>query len=322
MINKIISGKKVYIFTKLYNIFDRLNSLELCEYINECLLEIIGEKADYCFLPYRDSNCQIAHLENKTKAIFDLDKSMLDNACILTGYLDGPAYDSGIGFELGYSFIRGIPIVVLSTDYFLFTNRESDKNFSISVLLNLISKVIAIRACDAEVEYRKNIDAHKNIILGELRRALKEISSGGYKINNVFNYSICEDEYDLYIDSLSMKYEYCLNIIERVITICKNLKLTYYISDFSNEERAIESLNCLKKSKYVFIQGDNNEMDLDSSILQGISYALEKKIILYCSNNYSLFQSKDFHMKRNPMIEHSTDIIITKIDELEAFLTT
>lgn len=136
--------KQVYIVTKLFNVHDRIAALELCNKINELIKngELIG--IDTCFLPYRDSNEKVKDKKNKTYEIFKMDCKSIRDSVALIGYLDGPTYDSGIGFEIGYSYVLGKKIVIMSSDYF-FVERDSDINYSVCALLQSMAKVIHIR---------------------------------------------------------------------------------------------------------------------------------------------------------------------------------
>lgn len=146
---------KIYIVTRLFNINDRLASLELCNTIDRWIIQgELGNIIEKCFLPYRDSNQKVQNKKNKTQEIFNMDCDAISNSAVLIGDFDGPIYDSGISFELGYAYTKGIPIILLSTDYFY--KRTGKKKFSINRLVCDIAKVIHISDSKNSVnDYKK-----------------------------------------------------------------------------------------------------------------------------------------------------------------------
>ena len=127
--------KQIYILTKLFNVHDRLSSLYLCDKIDGWINS--GELQGFtkCFLPYRDSNEKVKGKENQTLEIFKMDCATVKESALLIGYFDGPNYDSGIGFEIGFAYAQSKPIILLSSDYFeIASNSDTNKRSSASAL--------------------------------------------------------------------------------------------------------------------------------------------------------------------------------------------
>jgi hypothetical protein len=102
----------IYILTRLYNIHDRLRACGL----ERSIIDLLGPEVN-CYMPYRDSDEDKIPVEQWSETIFRYDLSALRSVDLLLGYWDGPAFDEGIGFEIGCGLAWGKTIVVLNTDF-------------------------------------------------------------------------------------------------------------------------------------------------------------------------------------------------------------
>lgn len=295
----------IYILTKLFNVNDRKASLRLnniiCRWIEE------GELSSFekCFLPYRDSNDQVKNLKNKTFEIFKMDCQTIKNAKILVGYCDGPSYDSGIGFEIGYAATRNIRAILLTTDYFYI---ETENQFySISPLAEKIANIIHIRENPEFIgNYEEGLYDIENRLLKKLQKGLMTVEEPERNILEVIEMS-CQKH--VYID-----YSFCLNEIRRgslveLENFLKKNNISYYIA---SETDVDINLGYLMKCNLVLIWADEFDFYFDSAITQGIAYGWEKRILLYSSTKIKYFQLHDFILYKNPMIEYSAQLISNK----------
>lgn len=283
----------------MFNINDRkagvnLNNI-LCQWIENKEINDFEE----CFLPYRDSNGKVKELKNKTLEIFNMDCRTIKRASILVGYCDGPIYDSGIGFEIGYAVTQNIPIILLTTDYFY--NEIEGRLFSISPLAEKLTKVIHERE-DTEFkgDYEKGLaDIEKHVFV-RLKEELNIVNKKSWKPE------IVTSSKDIYID-----YSFRLNDTHRIFEeelrsfLDKN-NISYYLADNIDVET---NLRYLYECKMVVIWGDEFDFYFDSAIIQGLSYGWKKKVLLYTSTRIRYVQFQDFVLYKNPMIEHSAKII-------------
>lgn len=302
---------QIYIFTRLFNVHDRINALQLCEKIEKGIQ--VGEinKKYLCYLPYRDSNEKVKEKKNKTYEIFRMDCEAISHSDLLVGYLDGPVYDSGIGFELGYAYVLGKKILVMSSDYF-YTCRNSEEMNSVCSLLESISTVIHIRDVDAKLEYKDGLLHLRNLLWEKMI----------VEINNMTARQPCfvpgnEIKYEYFIDAAFGEHEPGREVLEKIIQLLSNKDISYYVGerqDYINGENLIKSI---KKCKNVIVYSDSFELNIESSIMQGIAYALNKNVILYASDRLSLYQNKDFILNKNPMIEHSANKVVSTYKEIK-----
>jgi len=306
--------KQIYIVTKLFNVHDRIASLNLCNTIDKWIEcgEISGYKN--CFLPYRDSNEKIKGKPNQTLEIFKMDCQSIQNADLLVGYFDGPVYDSGIGFELGYAYVLGKPIILITTDYFEIIDDDNAPS-PITSLTVSIADIIHIRdSIRPVVDYRDSLEEVIEQIQHQLKRKISQIEC--VQRNTIFQKSNSA-KFDVFIDINFTKTESTNLILNNLLSSLHRKNKSYYIPtnmDYSDASILIDKINLCKS---VLILGDQFDFQVDSSIVQGMAFALEKRIILYSSWSLRLHQSDDFVLFKNPMIEHSPTKIIRTLADTE-----
>lgn len=297
--------KIIYVLTKLFNINDRKAGLRLnnilCEWINK------KELFDYeeCFLPYRDSNEKVKGMKNKTLEIFKMDCRTIENASALVGYCDGPIYDSGIGFEIGYALVNAVPVILLTTDYFYV--EIENRTFSISPLAEKITTIIHERENPKfKGDYKEGLSDVEDRVLGRLKKELNVISKS---CNNIYDISPALNRKKVYIDISFKLNEMHKKFLEELKLFLYDSNISYYIASSTDIDTNLQYLN---GCKIVLIWGDEFDFNFDSAIIQGISYGLKKNIILYSSSPTRYYQCNDFILYKNPMIEHSAKIVFDK----------
>lgn len=305
-------NKQIYILTKLYNVNDRIMSLELCDFLDDKIKKNVLPDFNLCFLPYRDSNEKVKDLHNKTLEIFKMDCESINNSDVILGFVDGPTYDSGICFEIGYAYAKGIPIILLTSDYFKIL--ENGMLHSISSLASSAAKIIHIRKNTKDnLSYRNSLN---DIQQQMYRTLLSELNNKSlYKKKQI---PVSQEiKYNYLIDNNFVSSELGKLALEKIINILENRKLSYYIcsnNDMTNINNVVEKI---KQSERVLLLVDGFEANINTSIVQGLAYGLRKNIILYSSTITFLFQDEEFILYKNPMIEHSATKIISSLNELK-----
>ena len=306
--------KQIYILTKLFNVHDRLSSLYLCEKIDGWINS--GELQGFtkCFLPYRDSNEKVKGKENQTLEIFKMDCATVQESALLVGYFDGPNYDSGIGFEIGFAYAQNKPIILLSSDYFeIVSNSDTNKRYSASALTISIANIIHLKDFQNECDdYGLNLLAFKEALNKQLMIVLKtEKYKNNFSNSNIF----AEPNFDVFIDYNFTKTESSRLVLKQILSHIQSQGMTYYVSteeDYGCAQKVINKILC---AKMVLIYGDSCfDFNLDSTIVQGMAFALNKKIVLFSSEDICLYQSDEFVLYKNPMIEHSAKIVSSITD--------
>lgn len=302
--------KKIYILTRLFNVNDRIASLELCNYIDKRIEtnDLIGY--DLCFLPYRDSNEKVANLDNKTYEIFRMDCETIRQADVILGYVDGPVYDSGIGFEIGYAYTMGIPVILVTTDYFKFL--DGNELYSISPIASEIAKILHIRENSKKsLSYYDSLQDIRQQVYDKLLLEIKS-SCKGEGINN----NKVPLDYDYFIDPEFQSTEAGRKLLDDLKVKFGEKNNSYICCSSKDLSNAGKVTELLKRSKNILLFGDGFEININTAIIQGIAYGLGKNILLYSSTSYKLYQTDDFILYKNPMIEHSAARIISSIMDI------
>ncbi|MCL2355265.1 MAG: nucleoside 2-deoxyribosyltransferase [Oscillospiraceae bacterium] len=314
--------KQIYIITKLFNVHDRLSSLYLSDKIDEWIKSGKLQEFKKCFLPYRDSNEKVKGKENQTFEIFKMDCATMRESALIIGYFDGPNYDSGIGFEIGYAYVLNKPIILLSSDYFeIALSSDTNMRHSISALTTSIANIIHIKDSNNHNDnYGKNLLSFREELNKQLLMLLE--SEQYEKTNTKDNNNVCrEATFDILIDYNFTKTESSRLVLKQIISRLCSQGITYYIATDDDYECATRIFYKLQCTKNILIYGDSCfDLGVDSAIIQGMAFALSKKVILFSSENICLYQSDKFILYKNPMIEHSAKTVCSIADLMEELI--
>lgn len=113
-----------------------------------------------------------------------------------------------------------------------------------------------------------------------------------------------------------LKYEWNKILVEKITKILDENNLSYYISNrYSSNYSIDEDLNNLKNCKIYLTCYDENEPDLDSTILQGFAYYNKKYIVGYESNPVKYYVPNRQEFGVSLMLEQSCDILTKSLEE-------
>ena len=306
-------NKKIYLVTKLFNVHDRLASLELCNAIDQWIENGEIKGYDKCFLPYRDSNEKIKGKPNPNWEIFKLDCAQMRNSDILLGYFDGPSYDSGISFELGYSCTFGVSATLITTDYFQVID-ENGPLSSISPLVSSMAQIIHVRNNEKQC---LNYQEAQNELLEQARTQIKNIL-----VSADFNmkHTICPDiketreTCDFFIDRAFIKTESGRLLLQKFTDELSDQGISFHIPSREESNNVSSLMKSVNTCKNILVHGDAWEVPVDSAILQGMACGLDKSVILYSSRDYKLHQSDEFQLYKNSMLLGSAIKIINNLN--------
>lgn len=146
---------KIYLAASMFSAFDR----ERNEYIeNE-----IGKRGNYqVFLPQRVSPVVINGIETKEN-IFEACRDKILDSNIVVALVDGADVDSGVCWELGYAYAKGIPAICVRTDL----RKAEEKGVNVMIEYGS-SKVLYL------TKYHQNISA----IIESIIREVEDIVNG------------------------------------------------------------------------------------------------------------------------------------------------
>lgn len=296
----------IYLATKLYSFFDRQVSVVMYNSI----LKSEKYKNGNIYLPFKDSNMKVSSIGNVAKNIFEADIKSLNDTDIFITRLDGTSYDAGIGFEIGFCLAKSLPLYIFNTDFY--KNKIIGSNdYDLSIILDKVSNIFKY-----EYENKKELsyEDELNFNVDEFSKFVSQKLDNSKEIN--YNYNEVETRYDVFIDFLGLKYEWNKILIEKITKILDENNLSYYISNrYSSNYSIDEDLNNLKNCKIYLACYDENEPDLDSTILQGFAYYNKKYIVGYESNPVKYYVPDRQEFGVSLMLEQSCDILTKSLEE-------
>lgn len=296
----------IYLATKLYSFFDRKISVIMYNSI----LNSNKFKNDNIYLPFKDSNMKVSIVGNVAKNIFDADIKSLNSTNIFITMLDGPAFDAGIGFEIGFCLANKIPLYIFNTDFYQ-AKLSSDIKYTISPVVDKIANVF-------KYEYINNrnlsYEDELNLNINNFSKFVSE------KIDNtegkIYKYDIKNTDFDVFIDFSGMKYEWNKIVVKQILKSLDKNNITYWISDRYSSTYSVDmDLMNLKNSKIYLTCYDENEPDLDSTILQGFAYNNDLYIVGYESNPVKFYVEGRQEFGVSLMLEQSCNSITKSIED-------
>lgn len=273
--------RKLYMQTRLFNINDRLASLELCERIDSWSEQGLLADMVPCFLPYRDNPIPPGtHPDDIGRWIFQEDAELLEQCAGIVGFFDGASYDQGCAFEVGCGYCLGLPVNLITTDFYKWTVGDSEEYYIGSKLLEHVAKLVRITDQNPSMSYReRSEDQFERVIEAYKANLIEDFGTIRPKRAPLTALPI---KYDYYLDP-NFKYteagQYLLESIKKILTEAGK---TYIVGN--NQDDIEEDITNLRKSGQAIIYADVFEPNLDSGILHGIAYGIGRKPLIYASN--------------------------------------
>lgn len=307
---------KLYLETRLYNVNDRLSSLDLCEHIDSWIDQGFLGEMEHCFLPYRDSdNAPVEEDADPGKVIFDTDIINLRACNGIAGYFDGAHYDSGCAFEIGCGYAWGYPIHLISTDFQKWSVGDSDTYYVASKLLEYIAALTYLSDSDGNIrDYRKRQEDFRSRVLKDFKTKLTtQFGGGGVKREPLQALDVI---YDYYIDPNLQYTEPGRWLLGEITGVIENAGKSWIIGD--NRGDIAEEIDRLRSSGRAIFYDDYFEFNVDSGILHGIAYGIGRPPIVYSSNVQTCVAGGEPEWL-NVMIRYSADVV-TSLKELRELI--
>jgi len=145
----------IYLAASMFSAFERQR--------NEYLEKIIANMGDYnVFLPQKISPMVINGIETKEN-IFEVCRDKITSSDVIVALVDGADVDSGVCWELGYAYARGIPSICVRTDF----RKAEEKGVNVMIEYGS-SKVLYL------TKYHQNISAIIEAIVKEVEDLVNE----------------------------------------------------------------------------------------------------------------------------------------------------
>ena len=262
----------IYLATKLYSFFDRKISVIMYN-------SVLNSKKfsdDNIYLPFKDSNMKVSKVGNVAKNIFEADINSLNNTDIFITRLDGTSYDAGIGFEIGYCLAKGVPLYIFNTDFYknkLLSNIE----YNMLPIMDKVANIFKYEYVNnSNLVYEEELDFNINLFSEFVSENIDNTKE------KIYEYTDGDKEFDVFIDFSGLKYEWNKIIVDKITKVLDENSITYWISNRYLSEYSVDiDLKNLKNSKIYLTCYDENEPDIDSTILQGFAYYNKLNVIGY-----------------------------------------
>jgi hypothetical protein len=307
--------RKLYIENRLYNVNERLASLNLTERIEEWIDQGLLADMEHCFLPFRNgSNADV----NDEEGIFEMDIKALASCHGIAGFFDGWTYYSGCAFEIGCGYAWGYPIHLITTDIYKSSVGDSKDFYYASKLTQHIARIVGISSLNPEIkDYRER---HKDLLeraLTALRiNLIDDFGKSGPPSPHLKALPIV---YDYYIDPNFKYSESGEKLLARITSAISAAGRTCITGD--NQGDIAADIDNLRQSGQGIFFSDVGEPNVDSGILQGIAYGIGRKPIVYASNKQRILMSGQWVIQLNTMLTYSASAVVTSMAELEALIS-
>lgn len=268
-------ANQLYHQCRVYSAPWRLDALNLNDVIDQWIDEGLFPSLIHTFLPYRDDAGASSEEE-----IFLNDVAHMDNSVGVVGYFDGGTYDSGCAWEVGYAWASGLPVHVITTDFLRWAAGNSMEFYPISKLMNYVATVVFVADSDTSIT---NYRTQTTDILQRALQLFQQnlITDFGDGIPPCVPLTPLPVKYDYYLDPNFNYTEPARELLEKIKNAILRAGKTYIVGD--NQHDIATDIDNLRKSRQPIFYSDNFEPDVDSGIMNGIAYALQKQSIIYCS---------------------------------------
>lgn len=340
----------IYLLTRLFSFNDRLLSGELWGAVYNGVvkgLQSLGLPVppNPIFVPFRDTQQDLINSPQRSKIIYEADIERMNRLFACIGFAESPSKDPGIGMEVGYAYGKGVPVILLNTDFIWYRSLVNPKlEFIIDpVVDSIMSRVVHIyrmseagqgthTAEGANEAYRCRLVQSKEAIFSlasdlatdlvvSYDRYVPElpVASVGRRSGRV-----------VYVDFVGGKYEWAQEYMRRIKEKLEARRIRVFESYRHNREQQKQILaegalasnqlarldiqHCFE-ADVVIVGADGSEMDIGTAAIHGMAAALGKKIIMYYSGNIECFGDGEQVMYQNLMLDYSASYIATRLDD-------
>lgn len=345
----------IYLLTRLFSFNDRLLSADLWEALYEGVcrgLHSLGLPVppNPIFVPFRDTKQDLINSSERSKIIYEADIERMNRLFACIGFLESPSKDPGIGMEVGYAYGKGVPTILLNTDFIWYRSLvDSNVEFMVDPVVDFImSRIIHVyRMCDVTQTtdalptineyYRERLVKSKQSVLSLASDIAKDlvVSYDKYIPKLPITSGARSTRKVVYVDFAGGKYEWAQEYMRRIseklrtrnVTVseaCRHARdqgkrVTVHGGLTSNQLGWIDIQHCLE-ADIVVVGADGQEMDIGTSAIHGLAAALDKKIIMYYSGSTECFGDGQQVMYQNLMLDHSASCIAREMEEVVAHL--
>lgn len=326
LINQLIEEDQiVYVFTRLFDLHEKLKAEE----VESAVLEGIHratekERLNYperalTFVPFRDTAQDKITADNKTLVIYEEDLKRLKRCALMVGFFDGLSKDEGIGFELGYAYGKGLPIIAIFTDFMRreYKGVSGSEHITDPVILNMITVIVQeYNVVDSDNSFKVKLRKTISKLYRRLTIEVSEILSH----ESYQNLIVPSESLDVYLDFGGGQFEWERQMQGVIATELLSMGYSVQVWQRYNPHepstetdyqwvisRGRQDIDHLLSAKVVITCADMEEMSAGSAAIQGLARAMNKNVILVDTRSTDLVGDGTHRSSRNLMIDYSAN---------------
>lgn len=324
----------VYVAGRLFDIEEKLKS----ELLEEAVLAGVSDAAVEAglritrhptFVPFRDAGQEELVVEDKTRRLFELDIRRLQRAALLVSYIDGLAKDEGVCFEIGYAFGAGVPILLISTDFF-WLELPSREEVPFDPLLVVAATELLRQphlVAAPGLSFRDILIATRSSMLGTVRASVQQLLLKPFPIQPCRQQRSGSDRTTVLVDFGGGVFEWQRLLYERLMREVQSSEICLqvtrrYDADRSAADAARADLHTLLAADVLVTCADGDEAPSGSAFLQGVASALGCPIWMYNSKRTWIRAGQAYRSSRNLMLDYSATRVFRSLEELATALRT
>ncbi|WP_456445753.1 nucleoside 2-deoxyribosyltransferase [Oceanithermus sp.] len=323
----------VYMATRLYDPSGRYLGARLehgcVRGLRTALAELgLAAREPLAFLPFRDSNSALQDVpaDDFSRAIYDLDRSRIEQGYALLAPLGDLQADSGVAFEVGYAAGVGTPTVLLWLNFFVLRYDGAEETLLAPPLLGrLATRIEDLGRFDLSLRFdgREDYLRRAAAALDEAEAAATdlcrelvlrprdpppppaaapvagrvhlEFGGGQFEVQRCWAARLgAELERAGFSVSVSRRYE----------------------GTGSLRERAAADLTAAATSELVVTLADGPDVDGETAALQGYARGLGRKVLLYSSGRRRIYTGPEYDHRHNLMLLYSADRTVRRLEEV------
>lgn len=340
-LERLASGKSlIYIFTRLFDFHEKLKA----EWLERSVLKAVHDAFDkaglqyeptgrYTFVPFRDTAQDSIVSDDPAKIIYAEDLQRLGKTSILLGYYDGLGKDEGIGFEIGYAYAKGLPIVGIMTDFMrrAIRGQVGSTHRTDPVLLNMFTSTVEHHQVSSiggsfEQRLRDSVEVVHTLLGDSITGLLMDYPT-------IVGVELVEPDTDVYLDFGGGQFEWERMVLSHLKNqleqkgLAVRISQRYYpqeVGTLSNDGVLTIGMKDIKsalRSRVVVTCADMEEMSAGTAAIHGLARGVDKDLVLVDTRSTLLIGDGTHRSSRNLMIDQSASTIVRSYEGvLEAVL--
>jgi len=328
----------IYVAGRLFDIDEKIKS----EHMEQAVLAGIRQAASrigaaiparaMTYVPFRDAGQENFEAIDKTKQLYEADIHMLKRSVLLVSYIDGMSKDEGVCFEIGYAYASGVPVVLVSTDFFSLLLPSGHTVALDPLLLRVATKVVrettlsrnTTTFLEALLATKDRVQAGAAAAIadalsiqstkaGDNRELMSSAADAGRiaSVHLEFGGELFEWQRQLAAEAES--------VIGDHITVTRPQRFTSGLT-VPPANAADCDLRSVIDADVVVVCADSEECPTSSALAQGVAVGSNRRVLLYNSKETSIAGAGGYASSRNLMLDYSATWTVNRWNTLLARL--